>query len=670
MLRSFVLTLFLLAAIAASAQPPWTTGERRPDAPDTILYPFHQGIQMIEIDYDAPRFRSRDIDAMIPRAMPPPPKIRRGENAYLFRDSSCRLLKATNTLLSWQVLEDIAARLPMAISATGKPHLLSAHARYDRPVNTGYFAVHNIRVNGSPTNNIDQKSGKSVGLIDSLGQLVYPVAHSSVRRFGRYFLHSHGDSFGIDDAHHKPLLPESFKLREDVDGLLCFLQGNSIRWLCDGERLVAAAGYEHIGRGMQTEDSEATLTWTQRDGLTGFLDARLAEISSPRYETTDRYFRNKRCRVLRKGRWGYIDMNGREVIACIFNDAGAFENGVALVHTDKDGWRKIGADGQLLPGKPGAEAAWTVDNNRDLCCGLRVAKHWGAQGLVDLQGKLVAPIAYQSFQAVYDWNGLHSPATGFVKARGETGWGIWDSTGRMVLPPLYNDFNSLQEGVAYVLLERGDSCGLADRNFRMLLPCKWEGLDPVSIPGYIVFIQHGLRGWMTDAGRILVPPQFEEASLFDAGRVRVRLGKECNLTDTLGRRLLPAGYTMLDWHMKSGRIRAAWHGQYGFLDSSGAIAIPFKYDDARAFGDSVTAVKLGGHFGFIDKNGQAVSEFIYDFVGHSWEYDGEVEVRRDGKLGYVNRSGRESVPCIYDESNGYNKQGHHVRKGTEWLYVK
>ena len=89
------------------------------------------------------------------------------------------------------------------------------------------------------------------------------------------------------------------------------------------------------------------------------------------------------------------------------------------------------------------------------------------------------------------------------------------------------------------------------------------------------------------------------------------------------------------------------------------------------FYKEITGVKKGMKFGFINRNNKVITEYIYEFIGHDWYMDGLTEVRRDGKIGYVNEQAMEVIPCIYDEENGFNPRlGHHMRKGREWKYVK
>ena len=53
------------------------------------------------------------------------------------------------------------------------------------------------------------------------------------------------------------------------------------------------------------------------------------------------------------------------------------------------------------------------------------------------------------------------------------------------------------------------------------------------------------------------------------------------------------------------------NGKWGFIDKSGKVVIPFKYDDALPFSEGFAVVELDGKDGYIDKNG---TEFFEEII--------------------------------------------------------
>jgi hypothetical protein len=49
-------------------------------------------------------------------------------------------------------------------------------------------------------------------------------------------------------------------------------------------------------------------------------------------------------------------------------------------------------------------------------------------------------------------------------------------------------------------------------------------------------------------------------------------------------------------------------GKFGFIDKTGKMVIPPKYDDAFSFSEGLALVKIGDKFRYIDKTGKFVWE--------------------------------------------------------------
>jgi hypothetical protein len=97
-------------------------------------------------------------------------------------------------------------------------------------------------------------------------------------------------------------------------------------------------------------------------------------------------------------------------------------------------------------------------------------------------------------------------------------------------------------------------------------------------------------------------------------------------------------------------------GKWGFIDASGVMVIPAKYDKTWDFDEGLACVELNGKGGLIDKNGVEVIPVMYDAI----KYDeckimtsGNLfAVQLNGKWGYIDyTTGAEVVPLKYDEAS-------------------
>jgi hypothetical protein len=102
--------------------------------------------------------------------------------------------------------------------------------------------------------------------------------------------------------------------------------------------------------------------------------------------------------------------------------------------------------------------------------------------------------------------------------------------------------------------------------------------------------------------------------------------------------------------------------RWGYKDSTGAIVIPCKYQDANPFREGFASVKFNNRWGFINKTGKEITPFKYDpkwdgnqdYSNYGFN-EGLAAVQSNGKCGYIDKSGKEVIPLIYTEANWFNK---------------
>lgn len=119
--------------------------------------------------------------------------------------------------------------------------------------------------------------------------------------------------------------------------------------------------------------------------------------------------------------------------------------------------------------------------------------------------------------------------------------------------------------------------------------------------------------------------------------------------------------------------------KYGFVDTTGKVVIPIKYDDVDGgspreiysnnwSGDGLMSVCINGKWGYIDRKGEVVVPIIYDRVdkrSYSPEYivPGITRVWKEGLVGGINYKGEWLLPLEYQEiEDNYSKDLFFVKK--------
>lgn len=99
---------------------------------------------------------------------------------------------------------------------------------------------------------------------------------------------------------------------------------------------------------------------------------------------------------------------------------------------------------------------------------------------------------------------------------------------------------------------------------------------------------------------------------------------------------------------KDGMMPVAVKGKWGFVDSTGELIVPTKYDDVEDFSEGLAKVKKNGKWGYIDTRGNLVIPARYRECGGFSE--GLAAVSSDGETydGYINKQGELVVRAKYE----------------------
>ena len=161
-------------------------------------------------------------------------------------------------------------------------------------------------------------------------------------------------------------------------------------------------------------------------------------------------------------KYGYIDLNGNEVVTYIYDYARAFSEGLAAVMYIDDwviGWGFINETGEVaIPlvyssAESFSEGLAAVQNF--VLDGSRDVKKWG---FIDLNGRETAPLKYEEVEMFSE--GFAAVATGGMthydtySRYEQLKWGFIDASGREVVPPQYFSVHSMSEGLAAVATGR------------------------------------------------------------------------------------------------------------------------------------------------------------------------------------------------------------------------
>ena len=104
-------------------------------------------------------------------------------------------------------------------------------------------------------------------------------------------------------------------------------------------------------------------------------------------------------------------------------------------------------------------------------------------------------------------------------------------------------------------------------------------------------------------------------------------------------------------------------GKYGYIDTTGNLAIPYEFEDAGQFFSGLAPVKKNGLYGFINTQGEKVIAFEY--VEAQPFMEGTACVKRDSLYIYIDNNGNQLFGEAYDKASSFIKGSAYVEINGE-----
>lgn len=291
-----------------------------------------------------------------------------------------------------------------------------------------------------------------------------------------------------------------------------------------------------------------------------------------------------------------MDQTGRVVALPVYDEAGYFQDGLAVV-------RKGGFCGVI--GRDGGEILLPRYDSVSLGETNIIAQMEGRYYLFDRAGK-------------------------------ELFSGIWDG--------FYEDYEA--EGLFRIW--QNQKYGMIDRGGEILLEPEYTYIDP--IPGrkqFIVGNEKGEYGILDYEGQVKVPFIYSAIHATDGGGLRVQdmaTGKVGYLDGEDFSVKIPIVYDSLKYFTESGAV-AELDGKYGVTRYDGTLEIPLKYDKIVLFSDGSRAVWTGETMVLTDSRGNQILSGQYDSIQ---ELGGGYVTTRDEKQSCWDRRGNQILSGQYD----------------------
>ena len=381
-------------------------------------------------------------------------------------------------------------------------------------------------------------------------------------------------------------------------------------------------------------------------------------------DTADDFESRDLYRVLRNGKWGYINAAGEVTVPIQYDFGFPFQNGFTVVRRGDFSTGKrafLRSDGTMITpfrfdrayhfvngfgsgiidgkwgfvdsdGNPVGRFKWdAVRDFQDGYARVRIGGYRdGRWGLLDTAGDLVTEVAYERIQYLNE--GL------WAVRNTDDVWAVFRPGEGTPTDFRYSSVNRFRDGLAVLADLRGSGRAQLHLVVNTDLDTVYFAEDEIGhVSERIITIKHN-DGWVyrrIDTNeRIGAVDGYYRAYAFRDGRAVVGVGE--------------------NWRSR----------KWGVLGADGTEIVPPAYDRVYSFrDDGVAKVRQGDRYGFIDRDGDVIVEPEWEKVGAF--SSGRCPVMRDDRWGYVGRDGSLVVPLRFDYAWDFVDGLAVVREGDE-----
>lgn len=233
-----------------------------------------------------------------------------------------------------------------------------------------------------------------------------------------------------------------------------------------------------------------------------------------------------------------------------------------------------------------------------------------------------------------------------------------------------------------------------------ITPCLYDFVGPFS-NGIAMIHLDGKLGYINKIGDVIVKPKYDLPEYYmgeegynpdffelSDGLIGVILDKEYGFVNSSGKEVIPCKY-VLALPFKDGLTFIIRDAYWYIIDKKGReIKLAKKYSKVSAFNGGLARVALNcpaewgnqgsAVFGYIDRTGKEIIPCIYEFdcydlniYGEDREYfsEGLLMVKRNGKYGFINKMGEKVTPLKYDNADPFSEGLAAVLLNKKWGFI-
>lgn len=215
--------------------------------------------------------------------------------------------------------------------------------------------------------------------------------------------------------------------------------------------------------------------------------------------------------------------------------------------------------------------------------------------------------------------------------------GFIDREGQLVIDPTFSWAGAFNDGLAPV--SRSGKFGFIDLSGMLQVALIYDSVAAFFRHNRAYVRLHNQWGFIDKHGHMVTAPQYSDVGFYAEEKACVCKDEVWGIIDLVGHLVVEHLYDETDF-FSCGMVRVVRHGRFLFLNHQGQVMSLSQYrDSGRRFSEDRVHVQNGqGKWGFVDVNGIETVECRYD--GLSMYHDGYAVYYDDGEAGYFDHEGR------------------------------
>ena len=339
-------------------------------------------------------------------------------------------------------------------------------------------------------------------------------------------------------------------------------------------------------------------------------------------------------RVRKDGKYGLINLDGKEILKCEYDDIQALE---------------------------GIKNALIIKKDNKV-------------GIADTEGTIKVKPEYKEIT-----NLGNDYQAGYITINEEDKYGIVNNSNETILENKYENIEKVYGNNMYVVQEEKQK--LVNQNGEVILEDGFNEIKEIMQDGEsIIFISDGNYGIMSTSGDIIMEPAYEDLKEAASGILIAQKDGKYGVIDLEQNEKIPFQYTNISY-VKQANIYIAENEDLtsSILDNNFEVKLTgilttidtekgymelrmddgYKYYNFRFEEKKDTEIltsntlflrKKDGKYGYVDKNEQVVVDYIYDDATKQNQC-GYAGVKKDGKWGSIGSNGNVIIEPTYDLEN-------------------